>query len=102
MFSMLMPMKSRETTFRGEIICEDTSEVVLIFFVGFEGLSLEDGLVMTPGLDGFCLLVAGFFIEAKTGFVKRVESEYLVSTQISDFKKFRAFYYYASLILIRQ
>lgn len=70
MFSMLMPMKSRATIFRGEIICEDTSDVGLIFFVGLEGLSLEDGLVVTPGLDGFCFLVVGFFIEAKTGFQK--------------------------------
>lgn len=51
----------------------------------------------TPCLDDFCLLVAGFFIEAKTGFAKRVESGHLISTQIPDFKKFRAFYYYASL-----
>ena len=96
MFSMLVPVKVPVMTFRGEMICEDILAVVALFFSGSEGL------VGTPRLDDFCLLVAGFFIEAKKGFAKRVESGYLISTQITDFRKFRASYYYASLIPIRQ
>jgi len=53
-------------------------------------------------LDDFCFWVAGFFIMAKTGFAKRVESGHLISTQMPDFKKIRAFYYYASLLSARQ
>ena len=54
------------------MICEDISAVVLFFFKGSEALLLDGELVATPRLDGFCFLVAGFFIEAKTGFAKRV------------------------------
>ena len=102
MFSILDPVKSRVMTFRGEMICEDISAVVLLFFVGSEQLLLDGELVATPRLDGFCLLVAGFFIEAKTGFAKRVDAGHLNSAQTPDFKKFVAFYYYASLIPVRQ
>ncbi len=97
MFSMLVPMKSRLMTFRGDMICEDIPAVVLLFFAGLEELFLDGELVATPRLDGFCLLIAGFFIEAKTGFAKRVESGHLISSQIPDFNNFMAFYYYASL-----
>ncbi len=62
----------------------------------------DEESVATPYLDGFCLFVAGFFIEAKTGFAKKVESGHLISTQIPDFNKFRAFYYYASLKVLLQ
>ena len=55
-----------------------------------------------PRLDGFCLWGAGFFIEVKTGFAKRVEAGHLISAQAPDYKNFMAFYYYAPLISIRQ
>ena len=84
------------------MICEDMPVVVLLFVVDSKGLVSGGESAAIPRLDDFCLLVAGFFIETKTGLAKRVEPGYLISTQIPDFKKFRAFYYYASLMLARQ
>ena len=87
---------------RGEMICADISAFVLLFFTDSEGWVLDRKWIDPSRLDDFCLLVAGFFIEAKTSFAKRVELGHLTSTQIPDFKKFRALYYYASLILFGQ
>ena len=63
-----MPTKSRVITFRGEIICDDISGVVIFSFVVFEGLLSDEGLVIISFLTGSCFLVVGFFIQAKVCF----------------------------------
>ena len=73
MFSILIPAKSREITFRGEIICEGDSAFVELFFSGSEELALEADCVSVPRLEGFCFLAAGFFIGERAGFAERVE-----------------------------
>lgn len=75
MFSISIPVKSRVITFKGEMICEEIPSVVLLFFTFPAELSLGEVLAATSRLDGFCLLVTGFFIEAEVGFAKEKEVE---------------------------
>jgi len=56
------------------MICEDISSFVLLFFVNSEDLVLDGEWVALPRLDGFCFLVAGFFIETNISLAKRVEA----------------------------
>ena len=56
------------------MICEDISPFVLLLFVDSEELVLDRQWVAMPRLDGFCFLVAGFFIEANINLAKRVEA----------------------------
>ena len=71
-FSILIPAKSRETTFSGEMTCDADSAFVELVFVGSKELSLEEGVSLLR-LEGFCVLAADFFIEENTGFAERVD-----------------------------
>ncbi len=64
-FSILVSMKSRLITFKGEIICEELSTVALSFKSDFVSLLLEGEWPVVLLLDDLGLLVAGFFIESK-------------------------------------